>query len=406
MYYISLDTNAWIYLANGMEPVKLLHYIEAQVAKGNITLIVPELTIEEWQRNKSGIKVGVLKELNSATDHFKRITRAITQRTADAFEFLFTSMDLARIEEDYFDNITKNILSNKAKLEEVIDQNILSVEKLFQHENTVRLPTTDLSKLQSSELALQKKAPFIKKNSFADAVILMTFCNYLKERAIESGIFISYNSEDYCLKENGHKILHPDLQPFLDEIKAKFYTVIGEAINTIEKVLTNEELARIKEVQEEWDDHYCEVCEENRRHSELFFSEPFAIDNENDIPEAVDYDTEIPFVDAEKIAAKPNDLVKTIQMAQCSYCGTEHYLCQKCGSVNCLWDSMYNTRIECAGCGSPYYFDQKYDYRDGGALEIRVPADKKICQGCNNDFDKLSDSGLCSECEEKYGTEG
>lgn len=315
-------------------------------------------------------------------------------------------MDVFRIEEDYFDNITQNIISNKTKLEEAIDQNIASVEMLFQHEKTIRLPITDLSKLQSSELALQKKAPFIKKNSFADAVILMTFCNYLKEQAIEGGIFVRYNSEDYCLKENGTKTLHPDLQPFLDAIKAKFYTVIGEAINTIEKVLTNEELARIKEVQEEWDEHYCEVCQDNRRHSELFFSEPFPIENENDIPETIDYDVEIPFADAEKLAAKRSDLVRAIQMAQCSYCGTDHYLCQKCGSSNCLWDSMYNTRIECEGCDTPYVFKQTYDYRDGGELEITIPADMKICQGCNDEFRELSDSKLCPACEEKYGTDG
>jgi len=405
MYYICLDTNAWIYLANGMEPVKLLHYIEEQASKGAITLLVPELTVEEWERNKVNIKKGVLKELTNATDNFKRLTKAISQRTADAFEFLFTTPDVFAIEEEYFDNITRDIMSNRKKLEEAIEKNIESVEKLFANGRTIRLPTTDKSKLQSADLALDKKAPFLKKNSFADAVILMAFCNYLKENNITDGMFVSYNSEDYCLKENGNKSLHPDLQPFMDEVGAKFYTVIGEAMNTIETILSAEEMARIREVQEEWKSHFCEVCEDNRRHSELFFSEPFEIDNENEDFEPVSTDIEIPFKDLERRTPKTLDLVKTIQLAQCSYCGTEHYLCQKCGSLNCLWDSMYNDRTECEGCGTPYYFDQTYDYSNGGALEIRVLADLKVCQGCNNEFEDLSDSGLCEACEERYGTE-
>ncbi len=78
----------------------------------------------------------------------------------------------------------------------------------------------------------------------------------------------------------------------------------------------------------------------------------------------------------------------------------------KCGSVNALWDGMYNERTECEGCGTPYFFEQNYDYRDGGGLEIRILADLKVCQGCNNEFKELSDSELCSACEENYGTEG
>ncbi|MBC8052164.1 MAG: DUF4935 domain-containing protein [Sphingobacteriaceae bacterium] len=403
MYYICLDTNAWIYLVNGMEPVKLLHFIEDQVELGTITLLVPELTVSEWNENKGNIKQAVFKELNAAMDNFERITKAISRRTADAFEFLFTSKDDHRLEEKYFDNISNDIKANRAKLEDAIGQNIISVEKLFEHKSTIRLPTTAESKMQAADLALQKKAPFLKKNSFADATILMVFCNYLRESGIDGGIFISYNSEDYCLKENKSKSLHPHLAPFIDDVQAKFYIYTGEAMNSIEQVLTEQELSRIREIQEEWEEHYCEVCTENRRYSSLYFSEPFDIDNENNIGGSVVTGNELSLNDAKRVVAEES-LVTSIQTAQCSYCGVDHFLCQKCGSVNALWDDMYNERIECEGCGIPYIFEQSYDYHDGGGVEIRIPKDLKLCQGCNDEFEELSDSGLCVECEEEYAT--
>jgi len=404
MYYICLDTNAWIYLANGREPVKLLHYIESQVIKGTIKLIVPELVIEEWDRNKDNIKTEILADLKNATDNFKRITKAITKRTSDAFEFLFNG-ESKSIDEEYFTKINDDIKANKEKLETAINQNISLIEMLFNHPNTIKLKTTDLCIKQAADLALQKKAPFLKKNSFADAVILLSFCNYIEENKIASGIFISYNHEDYCKKENNRRFLHPDLQPFITKASAKFFTVIGEAINTIEKVLTEEELLRIHEVQEEWEVHYCEVCEDNRRYSELFFSDPFDIDNENIISYPAGNDPELPLPRLENQRSKPISQITTIQLSQCSYCGTEHYMCQKCGSVHALWDHMYNERTECEGCGTPYYFDRSYSHRGDDELQIRVLKDLKTCQGCNNDFEELSDSGLCQACEEHYGTE-
>jgi hypothetical protein len=403
MHYICLDTNAWIYLANGLEPVKILHFIDEQVRKGTITLLVPELTTEEWMRNKPGITKDVLKELNSATENLKRLTKAISERTADAFEFLFTTLDVESLDEEAFENISRDIQSKRKKLEEAIEKNIKVVEELFGYPSTIKLPTTEQSKLQSAELALKKKAPFVKKNSFADAVILMVFCNYLKENNIFGGMFISYNSEDYCIKENGKKHFHPDLQPFLDDIKGKFYTVIGEAINTVETILTEQEMARIKEVQDDWTPRFCEVCEGNRRHSDLFFSQPFEIENENKIELLPSNDMEIPFKNITKPQRKAKEFIHTIQMAQCSYCGTDHYLCEKCGSMNCLWDHMYNERTECEGCGTPYFFDRSGLW-NGGELKIRVLEDLKVCQSCNEEFEDLSDSNLCTECEEHYGT--
>ncbi|MEA5406045.1 hypothetical protein VB776_24110 [Arcicella sp. DC2W] len=69
MHYISLDTNTWIYLANGTEPVRLLHFIKQEVERGNITILLPEIVSSEWDLHKDKtVRQGSIKHFNDVQE--------------------------------------------------------------------------------------------------------------------------------------------------------------------------------------------------------------------------------------------------------------------------------------------------------------------------------------------------
>ena len=81
MYYLTLDTNTWIYLANGTEPVRLLTFIKQEVDKGYVTILLPEIIIKEWDRNKdNAVKQGSIKHFNDITYALDRILKLLGDR--------------------------------------------------------------------------------------------------------------------------------------------------------------------------------------------------------------------------------------------------------------------------------------------------------------------------------------
>ena len=81
MHYLTLDTNTWIYLANGTEPVRLLSFIKQEVNKGNITILLPDIIVKEWNKNKDkAVKQGGLK-------HFKDVNEAFEKTTEESVFF-------------------------------------------------------------------------------------------------------------------------------------------------------------------------------------------------------------------------------------------------------------------------------------------------------------------------------
>ena len=76
MHYIALDTCTWIYLANGTAPVKLLDFIFEESQKGNISIIVPKVVIEEWEKNKvDTVEKGAIKHFKQVVEQLKRISK-------------------------------------------------------------------------------------------------------------------------------------------------------------------------------------------------------------------------------------------------------------------------------------------------------------------------------------------
>ncbi len=409
MYYLTLDTNTWIYLANGTEPARLLTFVRQEVDKGNIKILVPDLIIKEWDKNKDkAVKQGSIKHFKDITQALDRIVKLLGDKAErNIINFLLDE----REDKAYFTDFVETYKKKRNEIEEAISDNIKLIDDLFRHKTTEIIKVNEKEYVKAGQYALEKKAPFRNKNSFADALIVFSLLDYVKQKQIEGALFITYNTNDFCNKKDGKHDLHPDLKPDFEETKTKFYTIVGKAINTIKTdIVSKEELEWIKQMQEEaeWEKliEYCQVCDGNKYNfgNEVYFNykidlvdERAELRNENPNQEQFEFSKHLP-------KAQPEKYFDSIKVGYCSWCNTEHFKCPSCGAINALLDNEYNVRKECDGCGLPFLVDRTYD-KDGidEGHSYKILVETKICSKCGLEFENDgSDSDLCEKCEGEY----
>lgn len=405
MHYITLDTNTWIYLANGTEPVRLLNYIDKEVDKGNITVLLPRIVIDEWENHKDKtVRQGSMKHFKEIKTALDKILKLLGDKgEKEIISFLIDEKD----EKDYFKDFIENFEKRKKEIENAVTDNIKLIDDLFKNKSTI-IEIKDKIYKKSGQFALQKKAPFKLKNSFADALILFSFLEYVESNSIEGSIFISYNTDDFCEKKMGKKSLHPDLENEFIQAKSKYYKIVGEALNTIEKdIVSKEELALIEELQNEnsWNDEieFCEICQENdnRTNPVYFYNEELLDERQPDLTDDLDQ-IELDFAkNLPKSRLKGQHI--EIEVGNCDWCSSEHFKCIDCGCTNAIWENEFNKVKECEGCGLEYFITRKHD-RDGIVeKEYIIPKSKLECEKCGNEIDKeeMLDN-LCINCENEY----
>ncbi|MFY0630001.1 MAG: DUF4935 domain-containing protein [Flavobacteriaceae bacterium] len=405
MHYITLDTNTWIYLANGTEPVRLLNYIVKEVDKGNITVLLPRIVIDEWENQKDKtVRQGSIKHFNEIKIALDKILKLLGDKgEKEIINFLLEEED----EKDYFKDFIENFNKRKKEIENAVTDNIKLIDDLFKNKAIIIEIKDDIYK-KSGQFALEKKAPFKLKNSFADALILFSFLEYVESNSIENSIFISYNTDDFCEKKDGKKSLHTDLRNEFTQANSRFYKIVGEALNTIEKdIVSKEELALIEELQNEsnWNEEieFCEICQEtNDKTNVILFYDKELLDERQ--PEQIHDPNQIELDFAKELPkSKSRGQNLSIEAGNCEWCNCEHFKCADCGNTNAVWENEFNKAKECEGCGLEYLILRKHD-RDGvEEIEYIIPKSTSNCSKCGGEFD-IDDmiESLCFDCENEY----
>jgi hypothetical protein len=403
VHHITLDTNVWIYLANGTEPVKLLHYLNQEVKKGYIKLILPEIIIKEWDTNKeNGVRQRSLKHFKDVKETLNRLLKLLGNKGERDFLALpFGDDD----DKDYFKDFIGKFRQKKEEIEDAVTENIELIDDLLKNHSIIISADEGVYK-KAGDFALEKKAPFKLKNSFADALIIFTLFDYLKKQSIENAIFVTYNTDDFCEKKNGKNFLHSDLKNEFKAVKCDFFKFVGEALNTInEDVISDEELALIEQRQNEenWSDssEFCEICENNDRLSEVTFGYPIELIDER-VYEVID-PNQLSFEFAEKVAipatvTKP----KSIKVGHCDCCGTEHFICVDCETLNSVWQHEYGEEKKCEDCGLTYRIEIITGRKGSQEGKVYIILkDTETCQKCGKEFDKNEIvENLCGDCEQ------
>ncbi|MBF4491484.1 DUF4935 domain-containing protein [Flavobacterium sp. MR2016-29] len=234
MVTLILDTNIWIYLAKGEHPKVLQKLIEKHNNK-EIQFLISSIQIEEWDRNK----IGIIDQIKEAI-----IFQIQNAQTISGY--------LDGDEKKLFNKILSEFKNKKESILNAADDRYKIIEDLIKNKSIIA-DVTSAEKIEVSNWALQKKAPFHRNsNSYADALILLSTSNYIQNNSlhkslsfgetdkiiISDSVFITYNSDDFSLGIKGLEkdIVHPDLKPIFDKTMMRFERNIGKILDISEEL--------------------------------------------------------------------------------------------------------------------------------------------------------------------------
>ncbi len=186
MKYILIDTNCWLDFIRNNAEEKVLEKIEFWFNSELLTILVPNMLIQEWER-QSALLIESMKK-----DHDSLISRS------SRYAILALNAEYERVREK-----TRRITG------------IMRKGILFEPSGEVRSEVT---------LRFEKnKAPFhINKNSTADALIYLSAINHIEITGESTLFFLTKNAKDFGQPGNVKKELHTDLET--ENIKVEYFT--------------------------------------------------------------------------------------------------------------------------------------------------------------------------------------
>lgn len=394
------DSNTWIYLANGFNVFsnkyedlhfKVFEILEKRVSDGSLVIFTNEIIKEEWARHQDDAahQIGLLKNKSKSYKDQLRTISAYIGQTKEQLDELIKAVD---------EETDKKILQHEQHIDRV---------KKFIEAHTDVIVVSDQHRIEASQMAQRKQAPFLgdKSNSMSDALILLSITDFLNsskknnhpavkyalgEDGVVESYFVTSNFSDFAALPNKHKI-HPDLEPILARSGTEYQPSLGLLINDLEKeFLTQDELRAIEDADRST---YCEVC--NSEYASVQFSattnvfDPFKFEGYVDPNQLTLFDTEMenlkdePFVD--------------LETAYCDHCNADYVVCPNCQEMVHVKE---NEKTPCTGCYYKFMLDVERD-RKGLVHGYSFTIIRDFtCSDCGDEFDEFSELGLCETCEE------
>jgi hypothetical protein len=232
MHKILIDTCVWLDLAKEPKQAPALGVVEELVRRGMMTLIVPRILLDEFQRNRERVAKDSARSLAA---HFRVVKDAVTRAGGHKRRI--------RAVLSHLDNVDHKIPLVGGAAAGVLDR----IEKLLTAAPVIECP--DGARLRASQRALEKKAPFHhQKNAMGDAVLIETYADCVRDRAA-SGVrfaFVTHNKSDFS-SEQDHRVPHPDLSAIFSRSKSRFFINLPEALRRVEPSLVSDLM-----IQESW----------------------------------------------------------------------------------------------------------------------------------------------------------
>lgn len=206
---------------------ELLQLVESE----KICLVIPKQVEYEWHKNKKTNENQWIKSIQSQLQNIDKIGHFFDESDRDGIKGILNKYNC---DDECKEMFTRNI----SKLDNLIEKSVVYDPSYSSYMKTV-------------EYGLGKKAPFINKNSTADALIFFTALEYLKnivDSNIKNKIFVSSNISDFCQKKDS-RFFHPDLKIEADKYELIFSKNLGLVLNEYveENMITEEEIIALEE---------------------------------------------------------------------------------------------------------------------------------------------------------------
>ena len=214
-----IDTNIWLNIAKDYRMSPVLTAIEDLVTAGTIELIVPQIVLDEFARNRDRV---VKDSARGFAAHLKCVREAVTQFGDDEKR----SETLSRLDE----------LSHEIAMRGGVSQHTLvTIEKVMATSQAV--VASDAVKVKVADRALAKRAPFhLSKNSVADAILIEIFAEAIATATDPETefLFVTDNTRDFSQHNGDRRLPHADLEPLFQTERHRYVISIVSAIKDID----------------------------------------------------------------------------------------------------------------------------------------------------------------------------
>lgn len=232
MFKLLIDTCVWMDAAKDPRQQALLNVLGELVELGEVSLLVPRIVIDEFQRNKQRIVADSTRSLSSA---FKRVKEAVEN---------FGDPKKKRRVLGQLNDVDHRL----PQFADFAHKSVNTIEQL--HAGGVVLETTDEVILRAARRAVEQKAPFHRnRNGMADAIIIELYADCVAEqcpRGTRFG-FVTHNIRDFSAPNESHAEPHPDIAALFSKIRSLYFIKLGEAVKRGRPDLVSELMLQYEE---------------------------------------------------------------------------------------------------------------------------------------------------------------
>jgi hypothetical protein len=236
VFNILIDTCVWLDLAKDTRQTPVVGVVEEMLKQKLVTLIVPNIVLEEFRRNRERI---ITESTKSLMSHFRLVKDAVGKIGGDKRRM--------RVVMSHLDDVSHKMPMVGGTVSNALDQ----IEKLLTASPLIQ--ATDAIKLRAAQRAVDKRAPFHRdRNSMADAMLIETYADCVRSK-IASGerfAFVTHNKHDFGLVNGNQKLPHPDIARYFSRIKSLYFINLPELLRRIEPSLVSDVMFELSWSQE------------------------------------------------------------------------------------------------------------------------------------------------------------
>ncbi|MUZ65419.1 PIN domain-containing protein [Agrobacterium vitis] len=219
MLHLLIDTCIWLDLSKDYRSQPLISALKDLIAAGEVELIIPQIVVDEFLRNKSRVIAETQRSLQS---HFRLVREAVNQFGADEIK----APTLQGLNE-----VDHKIATGSDSVLSVVD----AIEKLLLAQTPI--PTTDAVKGRVTERALANLAPYHRaKNSVGDAILVEIYADIVARSDIKDArfAFVTHNIKDFSEPNGDRRLPHPDLAPLFAPPKSTYWVSLLDTLKDID----------------------------------------------------------------------------------------------------------------------------------------------------------------------------
>ena len=222
---ILIDTNLWLDLASDPSLTPLLTAIRELVRDQVVELLVPQLVLDEFARNRDRVAE---QKRRSLSTHLRRVREAVGHLVDDDAK----PEAVAQLDELQLKVATKGGVAHHI---------IETVEKLMATKSP--MVASDSAKIKAVERALAKLAPFhLAKNSAVDALLIEMFAEAVEADSQQQVhyFFVTRNTRDFSQQDGDNRLPHPDFAHVFAPDNCHYSTSTADVVRAIDPDLLAE----------------------------------------------------------------------------------------------------------------------------------------------------------------------